>query len=155
MQQFYQFVLNHYLLCAAFVVLLIAIVRLELGTQVAGLRLLSPQLITSLINKHQAVVIDLRDEAAFAAGHITNAMHIPLAELDAHMKKLKKHQKKPLVLSGSDNQMLTKAAKTLREKGFDQLFAVRGGIAAWQSAQLPLVKSPSQPAIRNAANGDL
>jgi rhodanese-related sulfurtransferase len=94
-----------------------------------------------LINRRDAVVIDVRGAEDYKAGHITNARHIPEAELDGRMKELEKVKAKPIIVScGRGNRSASVAAK-LRKLGFPEVLSLRGGIAGWQQASLPLEKS--------------
>ncbi len=49
-----------------------------------------------LINRRDAVVLDVRDGSDYKAGHITNARHLPEGELDARMKEIEKIKSKPI-----------------------------------------------------------
>ena len=45
-----------------------------------------------LINRKDAVVLDVRDDAEFAGGHITNARHIPEKQLAERVKELERYK---------------------------------------------------------------
>ena len=55
--------------------------------------------LVQLINRRDAIVVDVRDPAEYAAGHIPNARHIPLAQLAARAKELDRYKSRPIVLS--------------------------------------------------------
>ena len=94
-----------------------------------------------LINRRDAIVVDVRDAAEFKAGHITNARNVPESELDARAKELEKVKAKPIIVScARGNRSATVAAK-LRKLGFAEVFSLRGGLTAWQQANMPLEKS--------------
>lgn len=93
-----------------------------------------------LINRRDAVVIDVRDAAEFASGHITNARHIPEAQLTERMKELEKFKSRPIIVACRTGSRAASAAATLRKHGFGEVWALRGGIAAWQQASMPLEK---------------
>ena len=93
-----------------------------------------------LINRRDALVLDVRDTGDYAAGHVANAKHIPEAQLADRMKELDKHKSRPIIVScgtGSRSHVVTGA---LRKQGFAEVFALKGGVAAWQQASLPLEK---------------
>lgn len=95
----------------------------------------------TLINRRDAVVLDVRDAAEYKSGHITNARNVPEAEIDTRAKELDKIKAKPVIVScGRGNRSAAIAAK-LRKLGFAEVVALRGGIAAWQQANMPLEKS--------------
>lgn len=94
-----------------------------------------------LINRRDAVVIDVRDAADYKSGHITNARHMPEGEIDGRMKDLEKIKSKPIIVScGRGNRSLN-VANRLRKLGFNEVVSLRGGLAAWQQANMPLEKS--------------
>ena len=94
-----------------------------------------------LINRRDAVVLDVRDTGDYAAGHITSARHIPEAQLSGRMKELDKYKSRPIVVSCRTGSRAPAVSGALRKQGFPEAFALSGGIAAWQQANLPLEKS--------------
>src|SRR5688572_15317636 len=94
-----------------------------------------------LINRRDAVVIDVCDAAEYKSGHITNARHIPEGEIDSRMKELEKVKAKPIIVSCARGNRSLNVASRLRKLGFGEVFSLRGGIAAWQQANMPLEKS--------------
>ena len=93
-----------------------------------------------LINRRDALVLDVRDTGDYAAGHIANAKHVPEAQLADRMKELEKYRSRPIVVSCRTGSRASTVSGILRKKGFTEAFALRGGIAAWQQASLPLEK---------------
>jgi len=94
-----------------------------------------------LMNRRDAVVLDLRDAADYKAGHITNARHLPEGEIESRMKELEKLKSKPIIVSCARGTRAMSAANRLRALGFNEVFSLRGGIAGWQQANMPLEKS--------------
>lgn len=93
-----------------------------------------------LINRRDALVLDVRSSGEYAAGHITGARHIPEAQLADRIKELDKHRSRPLIVCCGSGSRAPGASGMLRKQGFSEAFALRGGIAAWQQASLPLQK---------------
>jgi rhodanese-related sulfurtransferase len=93
-----------------------------------------------LINRRDAVVIDVREDAEYAAGHITNARHIPLAQLTGELKALEKFKSRPIIINCRSGPRAASAAGVLQKGGFNEVFTLRGGISAWQQAGMPLEK---------------
>jgi rhodanese-related sulfurtransferase len=93
-----------------------------------------------LINRRDAIVIDLRGATEYAAGHITNARHVPEAQLSERVKELERFKARPIVVSCGTGARSVRAAALLQKEGFGEVFALRGGIAAWQQASMPLEK---------------
>jgi len=92
---------------------------------------------TKLINKN-AVVVDVRDATEFATGHIPNAKHIPLAELNQRVTELAKFKERPVIISCKNDMRAGQAIRLLLKNQFTQVYQLKGGIAAWQEASLPL-----------------
>jgi len=94
-----------------------------------------------LINRRDALVLDVRGSGEYAAGHIANARHLPEAQVAERIKELDKHRARPIIVSCSTGSRAPAVSNLLRKQGFTEAFALRGGIAAWQQASLPLEKS--------------
>ena len=94
-----------------------------------------------LINRRDALVLDIRDTGDYAAGHITQARHIPEAQLRDRMKELEKYRSRPIIVSCRSGTRASAVVGALRKQGFPEVFALRGGIAAWQQAGMPLEKN--------------
>ncbi len=93
-----------------------------------------------LINRRDALVLDVRDTGEYAAGHITHARHITEAQLSERLKELDKYKSRPIVVACKTGTRAPAVVGLLRKQGFAEAFALRGGIAAWQQASLPLDK---------------
>lgn len=142
MAQLLEFLANHWTLTVA----LVAVVGMLLWTFVpgglggAGVKQIEPTEATRLINQEDAVVVDIRSEAEFRQGHILNAVHIPISQLGENIKKLQAHKDRPIITLCRTGQRAPSAAATLRKHDFDKVYALKGGLLAWQNANLPLVK---------------
>src|SRR5262245_26054706 len=95
---------------------------------------------TQLMNREDALVIDVRDTDAYAKGHILGAKSIPLADLARRAADLEKHKSKPVIISDQSGDRAAGAASTLRQSGFSRVHPLNGGFAAWQQAGLPVEK---------------
>jgi rhodanese-related sulfurtransferase len=113
-----------------------AIARLMRPGQEVG-----PAEAVQLINRRDAVVIDVRNAADYKSGHITNARHIPDGEIEARAKDLDKIKAKPIIVSCERGNRSQSVAQRLRKLGFSEVVSLRGGLAAWQQANMPLEKS--------------
>ena len=93
-----------------------------------------------LINRRDALVIDVRDGGEFALGHIANAKHIPLNELAGRARELEKFKNRPIVIADATGARAGSAAKLLTNAGFTEVVALHGGVNAWLGASMPVVK---------------
>jgi rhodanese-related sulfurtransferase len=94
-----------------------------------------------LINRRDAVVLDVRDSGEYNAGHIASARHIPEGQLAERIKELEKFKSRPIVVSDKTGMRAAVVTGLLRKNGFSEAVALRGGVAAWQQASLPLEKA--------------
>lgn len=99
---------------------------------------ISPLDATLKINRDEAVVIDVREQAEYANGHIPNARHIPLGELDRRLPELEKLKDAPLILCCASGARSRTATAKLRKAGFDNVFNLKGGLTEWEKAGNPL-----------------
>lgn len=95
---------------------------------------------TQLINQGKAVIIDVRDPAAFNAGHLRDAKNIPGKELSNRISELDKFKSKTAIVVCQSGVQASRAAAQLKKAGFAEAVSLEGGIAAWQAQGLPLTK---------------
>jgi rhodanese-related sulfurtransferase len=138
MDQVFEFVTNHPILLGAFAVLLVIFIRNE--TQRGG-RSVSAQELVNLVNREDAVIVDVRDKKEFEQGHIPHAVNIPYASLDSRVSELSEYKEKPIVLTCKMGQHAGAAGTALRKQGFVNVSRLSGGIAEWRNQNLPVVKA--------------
>lgn len=95
---------------------------------------------TQLINQGKTLIVDVREPAQYAAGHLRDARNIPLKELPNRMGELEKFKSRPVIVVCQSGAASAKAVAQLRKAGFAEAVSLNGGIAAWQTQGLPLVK---------------
>ncbi len=95
---------------------------------------------THMINREDALVIDVRDAAEYAKGHILGARSAPLAELERRLAELAKFKARPVIVNCESGNRSTNAVGILRRNGFAKVYNLAGGLAAWQQAGLPVEK---------------
>jgi rhodanese-related sulfurtransferase len=138
METYLEFTTNHPILVTALLVSFFALVFSELRRKAQGITNLEPQAAVGLINS-DAVIIDLRSPESFARGHIVNAKNIPFADLDANQEKIGRFKSKPILAVCDAGISSNKAVDKLRKSGIESVYGLKGGIAAWTQANLPLV----------------
>lgn len=95
---------------------------------------------TQMINRQDAMMLDVREQAEYAQSHVLNARGLPLSQFDARIGDIEKYKDKPLIVyCATDNRSRTAVAK-LKNHGFSNVFSLSGGFAAWQNAGLPVQK---------------
>jgi rhodanese-related sulfurtransferase len=140
MDQLSEFVVNHWILVTAFFVVLGLLIS-NLTSSVGGI---APHAAVQLINHEGAVTVDIRTKSDYDAGHIINAIHIPLAEVPQASDKLKKYKDKPLVVYCSAGTLAGRAVKELKDLGFNEARALKGGLGAWSGENLPVTGTASK-----------
>ena len=100
----------------------------------------SPLQVTQLINRGKTTIVDVRDAAEFANGHLRDAKNIPLADLAGRIGELDKSKTKTIVVVCQTGARADKAVKQLAAAGFEDVVSLDGGLTAWQAAGLPTAK---------------
>jgi rhodanese-related sulfurtransferase len=131
---------RHPILSTLFAVLTVAVVASELKRLLGGGRSLPAAELIRLINQDQAVVIDISPKADFEKGHIAGSQHVAASEIGPQHKLLAGKQDANIVLVCRSGMTAAGAAERLRKAGFGKATTLDGGIAAWRSANLPLVR---------------
>jgi len=107
-------------------------------TSLRGGRGVSPAEATAFINRDDALVIDVREAGEFASGHILNARHIPLADLEKRIGELEKFKDKPVIVNCQSGGRSASACTVLKQAGFASVHNLEGGIGAWEQAGMPI-----------------
>lgn len=137
MEKLFEFIGNHLYLAGTFVVLLILFIRNEVAR---GGESVSPQELVNLVNREDAVVLDVRDNNEFAEGHIVKAVNIPHASLEKRLTELNKYKERPVIVTCKMGQHAGAAGAMLRKAGFTRVLKLSGGITEWRNQNLPVVK---------------
>ena len=140
LQALLAFAERHPMLSLAFVGLTIALIYTEIARLFRGYKALRPAELTALINRDDALVVDLSASNDFEKGHIAGSKSVQPSQFDPESKLLAPVKERPVVVVCRTGQASADAAKRLKKAGFTQVFWLDGGIAAWQQADLPLVK---------------
>jgi rhodanese-related sulfurtransferase len=98
----------------------------------------SPQDATLMINRQDALVLDVRTPEEFGKVHILNARNVPVAQLEARSGELQKYKSRPVIVC--ENGARSGAVTTLHKLGLEKVHTLAGGVAAWQQAGLPVEK---------------
>jgi len=134
------FATRHLYLAMALVGLTIAIFYTEIARLFRSYKALRPAALTALINRENALVIDLSSISEFEKGHIPGSKNVVQSQFDPENKQLANAKSLPVVAVCRTGQASAAAAKRLKQAGFEHVYWLDGGIQAWQQADLPLVK---------------
>ncbi|MES2831948.1 MAG: rhodanese-like domain-containing protein [Pseudomonadota bacterium] len=97
---------------------------------------------TQLINQGKTLLLDVRDSAAFANGHVREARNIPLKELPRRLAELDKFKNKNVIVVCASGLQSSRATGLLRDAGFATVMSLSGGLNAWQAQGLPVARQP-------------
>jgi rhodanese-related sulfurtransferase len=134
MPQLIEFATHHFALIAAFMAVLGAL----LFTLRQGSDEISPARAVHLLNKENALPVDLRAEKDFKSGHIINAINASAESLGTEGGPLQKHRDRPILLYCETGANCAKPLQALCKAGFGHVYRLQGGLAAWRSDNLPL-----------------
>jgi rhodanese-related sulfurtransferase len=134
------FILNNIWLVAIFVTSGVMLAWPELSRLAGASGEIGTLQATQLMNQGSTLVLDVRDGNEFAAGHLPRARHIPLAELDKRVAEIGKFKEKPVIVTCQSGARSARAARLLKSAGFTAVYELKGGLAAWQQASLPVEK---------------
>ncbi len=133
------FLLHHWALSGAFILLVIAVIYLETKGSARGVKKISSQQAVQLINRENALVVDVREINAYKEGHILNAIHVLPSELSDN-KRLIDRKGLAIILVCSNGMQSPALAANLVKQGFSAVYYLSGGIASWKAEHLPVVK---------------
>jgi len=135
-----EFILQNLALVAIFVASGIMLVWPELSRLAGGGAEIGTFDATRLMNQAGTLVLDVRDAKEFATGHLPRARHIPLSELSNRVEELAKYKEKPVIVTCRTGARSGAAMRLLRKAGFNTVYQLKGGVAAWEQASLPVEK---------------
>jgi rhodanese-related sulfurtransferase len=134
------FAAEHSIMVPALAVLTVAILYTEFSRLTSGFKAVDPAGLTALINRQDALLVDVSASGEFEKGHIAGAKNVQMSQFDADNKVLAKVRELPVAVVCRSGNSSAEAARKLAKAGFSQVFWLDGGLAAWQQANLPLVK---------------
>lgn len=100
----------------------------------------TPTQATLLINREDALTIDVREANEYAAGHLPDSRNIPAGKLSERLGELEKFKERALIVVCQSGARSATAAAQLGKAGFTKVHNLEGGIAKWVEAGLPIKK---------------
>lgn len=140
LHQITQFVIKHWMLVSAFFIVLILIFVEEVKGKSARGDQVSVMQATHLINREDAVVVDLRDPTVYRDAHIVNAKNIPMSDFERQQDKCETYRNRPIILVDAMGLKTTSIVLRLKQAGFQKVVTLKGGMDAWKAASMPTVK---------------
>ncbi|MBP6095007.1 MAG: rhodanese-like domain-containing protein [Methyloversatilis sp.] len=134
-----EFVTENYIWVITALMSAVGLVIITVRERMSGPRL-SPAQATQLINREDAQVVDVREQAEWSKGHINGARNIPAGQIATRLDELAKFRQRPVIVTCTSGNRSASACAALRKAGFEKVFALDGGLGAWEQAGLPLAK---------------
>lgn len=138
MQQLIEFASNNAALSGGFLAVLLLLIWTEFAQRGRGFQLVSPGEAVNLINREDALVVDVSPIADFNKGHISGARNITLSRLEAGDKEVSKLLDKPIVVTCKAGQTAQQAASKLVKLGARKVVVLRGGNTQWAADNYPV-----------------
>ena len=140
MQEYIEFAGRHMFLFIALVAVIALIIMTELKRFTKGYKEVLPAEAVRLINKEDALVLDVRESNELGQGSIIDAKHIALSVLPEKITNLTNDKDKPIIVFCKMGNRTAQACKLLLNNSYTNVFGLKGGIAAWINDQLPITK---------------
>ena len=141
MDQVIEFAGNNIVLAGVWVALVAMLIFSYVSSLTSSLKEVSTHDATLMINKEDAVVLDIRAQKEFKAGHILGARQIkPEALREKNFNTLENSKDKPIIVVCAMGNQARGTANAMSKAGFSKVSVLKGGMNAWQSASLPISK---------------
>ena len=137
MEQYIDFVGKNPMLFIILAVIVGMIIWTELRGFTRGFKDLTPLQVVQMMNHDNALLLDVREDAELNQGRISGARHIPLSVLKQRVEELNKFREKPIITFCRSGNRSLQASSMLKKNQFENVFHMKGGILAWESADLP------------------
>lgn len=139
-QQIQQFATHHTIMVIAWVALFIAVIVNLFKSATSKVKVVTNTEATLLINKEEGVIVDVRSDDEFRAGHIIDSHHLLPSDIKGNkLNSIEKYKTRPIIIADNNGLTAQSLANTLAKQGFNA-YALKEGITGWKAANLPLVK---------------
>ena len=91
---------------------------------------------TSAAVEAGALLVDVREDFEWNAGHARGAVHLPMMQVPTRLDELPREA--PIYLICATGNRSGRVAEYLTQNGFSRPINVRGGTVAWRRAGLPI-----------------
>ena len=130
-----QFIVQNALLIIIAVIAAVSLAMPLINTRRFGPMVSSEQAV-SLINKQNALVVDVRAQTDFKRVRIANSVNIPANEIQNRLGELSKDR--TIIVVDNSGNMSAAASKLLRGVGFTKVYVLDSGLVGWMRDKLPL-----------------
>tara|TARA_R110002096_G_scaffold196928_20_gene379911 strand:+ start:1662 stop:2084 length:423 start_codon:yes stop_codon:yes gene_type:complete len=135
-----EFFTNNIILFVALGIIIALIIRMEIKRAMRGFKDVTPTEAVQLINKQDAIMLDVRESNELSQGSIRDSKHLALSVLKQRVDELKTHAEKPIIAYCKTGNRSSAACEILKKNNFTNVMSLKGGIEGWKTANLPMVK---------------
>ncbi|MGL9750965.1 MAG: rhodanese-like domain-containing protein [Symbiopectobacterium sp.] len=141
MQEIMSFVSRHPIMSIAWVALLVAVIVMIVKSKLSKVEEIARGEAIQLINKEEAVIVDLRNRDDFRRGHIANAINLlPNDIKNGSLGELEKYKARPVIVVCVNGISSRESADNLLKAGFERVSVLKDGLSGWNGENLPLVQ---------------
>lgn len=140
MSSFTEFASQNFILFAGLAIIVALIIRMEIKLAFRGFKAITPAEAVHLMNKEDAIVLDVREDNERISGHIQGAKHLALSVFKQRVDELQTHVEKPVIAYCKMGSRSSQACEILKKNNFKNVMSLKGGIEAWKTVNLPIVK---------------
>jgi len=141
MQQYIDFFSHQPMLSIAWVAIAAMLIVGTVKSKISGVKSIAAQDAIMMINKQNAIIVDVRSVDEYKKGHIVNAKNIPVSQIDkGSFSEIEKHKESPIIVVCASGDRSASAASKLVKAGFTQVNNLLSGMNGWAAANLPTTK---------------
>lgn len=145
MDQYLEFISNHYLLVLALIVVIYLLLQDLIESSFNKFEALSPLLAVTKMNNLDSIIVDVREPHDYIKGHIEGSRNIPVEKISDQLGSLEKYKNQPVIIVCQSGTRSIPACKTLTKAEFEYVYNIAGGMQAWEDSKLPITsKSKSK-----------
>lgn len=141
MEQLMSFAAENAVLSMAWLAIATILIVTTIKSMFSPIKPVNTQELTFLVNKEDGLVVDIRKDAEFKAGHILGSNQLSMEKVNNNdFNALEKAKDKPIIVVCAAGMTAVSAAAKLNKAGFSKVNYLKGGFSSWQSANLPVAK---------------
>ncbi len=104
-----------------------------------SIQIINPDEAATLLDAEEAVLVDVRSAQQFEAGHIANAINIPVESENLEDLIATLDNDQPVMVYCNRGGQSAECAKILEEKGFKKIYDLDGGLSSWEASGRKIV----------------
>lgn len=135
-----EFIGNHPIMSFGFIALVAALIFTEIARRFRGFKAIGTAEAIRLINRDDAMVVDVSAVTDFEKGHIVDAAHVLPSQVDPQHKPFAGRGDKPIVVYCKTGMASESVAKRLVKAGLQDVYWLQGGLNAWLQDELPVTR---------------